>query len=716
MSESYKPKLPDTAVQALVTEICNSHKAAWEADVERATHYHRTDPGPKLPPQYAEAVKYQSDELRKVSTKLRARLTENDHTVRVESAKASGKSAANNLETVLMEAKTIISERTGINPQKALAECVQQRLAIIHWCKAEDIWPEVDEADYLTEAPEDEDRDNYAPMYRDDDEGEDAESVFQYRKLPDGGLDLDDNGDPKPRKVARWRETESALKTRMTRSRAEAGFPLYWEVIPPMNWAGIEDRSLANGYAACIVRRDTPRIDYRDNLAKERIDAGEDEEEVIASINQLFPDVPIYGEQPGPAAHEPGHGDRAEVMRVYQLWTRDECYEIDGGDASSDGLTEPNEMRIMKAYSHPYGMPPFAVAWSVKNHSTYAPELRHECALEGLYRLKPAMDRARTLQHALAEMTALPLYYWARAETGEPLLKADGTPRYLTRDAVDADVAPPGYELKKLEYEINPAFLDSVKDIRDEFIASAPSVGTAEFTASTQPWAIRLQQAQANIEPGMYIRNIADALTVMYRNIAMLLSLEPEAGGFTEPPAVFARTTDGKLDRSSTISVNPKDVRSLNVSVAIEATSAAERITKEAHGREMLMAKVLTMSDYLEDYQGISNPEEKLVELFAEEQFNTTFKPLVERRVMAELGYLMGPNGMPIDQQGNQVDPRQVLAANGYQQVQQQPQPGGGGFQPGAESQPQTRMGGLADLNTPGTMPMRGTHTPMGTG
>lgn len=714
----YTAKLPEETVTSIATEICRAYEAAWQADVNRALHYHRdTKADPVLPEQYAAATRYQSDELRKLSGKLIARLTENDHTVRVESAKASGRTAANNLETVLMEAKTIITERTGVDPQAALAECVRQRVAILHWCKAEDIWPEADDPDYLTEPPGAGDAEHYSALYRDEDEDEEAESPFQYRLGEDGTPVLDAGGNPVPRKVSRWRETEDAYRARMVKSRAEAGFPLYWEVIPPQNWGAIEDRSLANGYSLVLVRRDIPRMVYRDNLHRERVEAGEDENEVIASLNQLFPDVPVYGEQPGAAQHEPGANDRTDVMRVYQLWTRDECYEIDGGNATADGLTLPAELRVMKAYSHPYRMPPFAVAWATKNHATYAPELRHECALEGLYRLKPGLDRARTLQHALAEMTALPLFYWKRRDDGAPLLSEDGAVRYFTRNAIDAEQAPPGYELTVVPYALNPAFVESVRDVREEFVASAPSTGNAEFSASTQPWAIRLQQAQANIEPGMYIRNIARALTLMYRNIAYLLSLEPEDGGFSEPPAVFARTKDGKVDRATTVSVAPKDVVSLNVSVAIEGTSAAERITKEAHGREMWTAGVLSLDDYLEDYQGVPNPEETKVAMFADRMFEQTFRPLVERRVMGQLGYLMGPNGMPIDQSGQQVDPRQVLMANGWQQPPQQPQGAPqGAFQPGMQSQPETRMGGMGDLVAPGTMPLQGGRTPMGTG
>ena len=128
----------------------------------------------------------------------------------------------------------------------------------------------------------------------------------------------------------------------------------------------------------------------------------------------------------------------------------------------------------------------------------------------------------------------------------------------------------------------------------------------------------------------------------------------------------------------------------------------------------MWTAGVLSLDDYLEDYQGVPNPEETKVAMFADRMFEQTFRPLVERRVMGQLGYLMGPNGMPIDQSGQQVDPRQVLAANGWQQAQQaQPQ---GAFQPGMQSQPETRMGGMGDLVAPGTMPLQGGRTPMGTG
>lgn len=706
----YTAKLTQGEVVEMITELEKRFEPLWERVRWRRKHYHNLPAvDPQLPAQYETVVPYQSDLPRRMGQKLKARLVENQFVVRCNPPRDSSKlrKPANDLEAILMQAKSLVEERYGISIQGGLASgAIEDCYGVLHWCFDTEDYPDMGEHEYREKLGEHDDEKAFTALYRDDDEPDDAESTFPYRLNASGNIDFGRDGSVRRRRVSRYRETDDALQERWKRSCASAGFPLRVEFVPADMFAFARDRkpTVQGEFAVAMVAREVPRLAYERALAAKRA-KGEHEP---LSLNEANPDLPIYEEMPGPRSFEPSFGAYGDILRVYELWTRDEVYEVIGGQAG----IEYSAGEVVDCFRHPYGEPPFALAHGNINENTFDPVLRYEPALEGIYRLKPVYDRIVTLLTALAEMIALPYYYWRRIDTGEPLLDEGGQIRVLTRNAVNADTAPVGYELVALPYDMNPAFMTAVELIKAEFEEAAPTVGAGETTASTQPWAIRLKQAEAAVEPRMLLENVAKAITKFERNVARVMSCSVEDGG---PGEIFLYgvSKDGKPDQETIVSVKPEQIKTLNIAVDIKGTSEAEQITKEAWGREMLAAGTITMADYLENYRGVPDPDEYQLALDEEYVFNRYIKDQKLAQLLAANGlldFMLGPNGEAIAMGGAPTDPRQVLAANGWQSAQepqQQPQQGGGG-QPGEESMPQTQMPDMASLQTPGTLSMRG--------
>lgn len=714
--KKHTPQLVDEEVFTLIRDMEQEWRKFWEKEQFHAEHYFNLPAADtKLPDSLKDFQQFQSDLPRQFGGRLKSRLLENPYTVRVEPPRDTAKlrNAASDVEAVMTKGNELSYERGGVDPQSALAELVRQKLAIIHWCKFDEIYPAVPEPDYLDSVDE-EQRADYGPLYRDDHEPADAESEFPYALTAGGTLDIGKEGYPRRRKLTRYRKSDEAVQRDYRASKAKAGYPWFHEAIPTNSFAAKFDRSLANGMAVVMIRRAVPVASYVRNLNTKR-GAQKPGDVPPMSINEVNPDIPIYGEQDAPMWWEPNGtlvaGDR---IMVYQLWTRDECYEVIGSETTGE-LSATGGLQVADCWQHPYEMPPFAMAYGVINEGTYDPELRYESPLEGIFRLKPTFDRAVTLMLAIGEMIALPYYYWKQIDTGQPRLNESGQIAYLTRSAADADFAPEGCELAQLPFEMNPAYKDSIALLKEMFEAAAPATGQAEFTASTQPWAIRLQTAQENIEPGRYLANIARALTVMERNKAMVMSKPVEEGGTGEVP-IFARQKRGKTDRGTIISIKPEDIATLDISVVIESTTQAERITKERTGAEMYKDGLITLAEYLEDWKGEQDPDKAALALNVERIFGQYIEPTLLAQIMASIGYALGPNGTAISPQGQPTDPRAVLASKGYTPDTQRALPapgqssvpGQGGGPISQQVMPQQQMGDLAPLQAPGQMPMQG--------
>jgi hypothetical protein len=227
-----------------------------------------------------------------------------------------------------------------------------------------------------------------------------------------------------------------------------------------------------------------------------------------------------------------------------------------------------------------------------------------------------------------------------------------------------------------------------------------PASGTAELSASTQAWAIRLQQAQESVEPSRLMANQALAIQTMVRSIVQDMS------GREEPIATFRRMDNGMVDRDTVVQVDPKDISSLDVSVEIDNVSAAERITKVEHGRTLLDDPLvpITAEVFVRDYMGEPDPQSIVMDWQADKVFTEKVMPGViaqELKKFFGTNYVAGPDGMIIGPDGQQATPEQVLQANG---IPPQPQPATA--VPGAPPPPQASMGSLPGLAAPTTTPL----------
>ena len=200
----------------------------------------------------------------------------------------------------------------------------------------------------------------------------------------------------------------------------------------------------------------------------------------------------------------------------------------------------------------------------------------------------------------------------------------------------------------------------------------------------------------------------------MARDMLHVHSLSSEDGGFAEDAVIYAKSTDGKLEKDTIVSIPRESVRTLQAEVDIMSTSQAERITLVEHGRALLADPLVPLSTiaFLEDYMGESDPDK----VYADWKARTAYEQIVEppliqqelarwmgsRIVLGENGEFVGPGGAP-------VSPEQVLQQNGQTPLPLQDQ--GVSQGPPAAQQGnaiQTRMPGLPGMNVEGTMPMQG--------
>lgn len=601
----------------------------------RRAHYHNLpEVDPPLPAHMAGAQRFQSDRPRAVHSKLKARLTENQFVVRVAVRDtATERRKASRIETVTNEGLALVEERRGIRIQEELANGqIIDGYGVLHWCKSDHLWPRVPDPKVRDDLPED----------RDDAEG--------YEPHPD------DEGKP----TRRYQEKSARLLARYAQEKAEAGFPFHVGFPDAIGFSFMEDVSLENGLGVVVVTSRIPLSRYLEMLKADK--PGNEDARAPSEIDK---DVPIHGEVAAPWEWEPNASEWGETVIVRQLWTRDECYELVEGVGSST-----RTRKTVKAFGHPYKMPPFALATALIAPGA-DPVQRYLPALEGVFRVKPVLDRAETYLMALAEQIATPYYYYRQIKGGEAYTDESGNKMTFRRDSALAERAPEGYELAKVEFEINPSYVEAVRWLRQEMADAEPDTGQAEVTASTQSWAIRLQQAQASVELGMYLNSAARAINTMARNMIYVMGLSAEDGGFGTPVTVYQRRRKGRALTRELISVAPEDVITLDVETTISGVSSAERITLVEHGRTLLNdAKVpLTVTKFLEEYMGEEDPDEVIAAYDAERIFEYVKTGLIQQKVAERYGtkVVMGPNGEFVGSQGQPLSPADVLQQNGQQ-------------------------------------------------
>jgi len=596
---------------------------------------------PKFDPPFDKMQTYQSDVLRQTHQEAKARLTEHPFVIRVKPPRDSQpmRDAADQLEAVLSAGLELAQERSGVSIQSDLADGqLLHCFGILQWYKLTDLYGPYPDPEELDELPHDE--------------------AERKRYRPYGPAD-------KPRRAgAKFRETEEAVRERDQQARASAGFPFGFDVLRPDTCAFVADRTALNGFGLFVTIRNVPMLDYRDALGKEGI--------TLSVWEASGKKIRIGVERDRPERWEDAADDRAwgRELRVCQVWTREECYEL-------TALAEGGEFELVKSWKHPYEMPPFAMAKALTvNHPD--PLRAYQPWLMGLYRTKPDYDYERSLGRALAEQTAIPKY-WVQLDNGSFWTDAHGQRIVLTADSLSSEALPAGAKLMHAELTVDPAFVAFLQMSKEDVAEARPETGHVDVSATTQPHTLSMSQAQANSEIVMLKQRQVDAVQIAMRNCALVMSKPVEQGGFgNETVWVYAKTDSrsGKVKGGTVVGIDPSKIPGLDIQVSVNPNSGAQEIAKAEWLRTLLNdpKTAYTTRRFLED-TGVENADEQIESWHAEQAETEAMIAVARQELMRRFGDVMVlmPGGGVGGAQGQVIPPEEVLAMNGWQRA---PQPG----------------------------------------
>ncbi len=550
--------------------------------------YNSRQVDPRFTAPYLKAEPWQTDLLRRTWSQLRQRLTEHPLRVHVEPPDDSpaARQAADNLEHVLEQGLRHVEDRTHLSLQADLGYGqVCLCFGVLHWQQAQQRMPVFPAREQRGARPED------------------AEERRRFRRA------RSEDGPSLP-----WIETEESRRDRDRRRQAAAGFPWDIEVIRPDQFAFVEDHGSGNGIGLAVVLREVGLFEYRSRLRdQDRLDLQMSAVSGEASLR-------IAKAVDAPLPEEPSGAGWGERLRIACVWTRDEYYELAALERSVSSPDRSNqqprqEWTLIKSHPHPYEMPPFAIAEADTNDH---PDMVHrwEPTLEGLYRVKPGYDFERSLGRFLAEQTATPLY-WVQLADGSWQTDSDGSRIELTPDSAAAVTLPAGASLHRVEFRVDPAFVEFLRMSHEELLNAAPDAGTVdrgEIGPNTQPHTLNLLLGSRNLQVQQLKRAQSRAVRTMLRNMALVMSKPLSEGGFGAPIWVFARGKNGRVQRRETVCVEPSQIPSLDIDVWIDPYSAAQRIAVQEHGRARLNDPLdpLDQRAYLEEYIGEEHAEQVL--------------------------------------------------------------------------------------------------------
>ncbi len=545
---------------------------------QREAHLFNTpDANPRFSAPHLEAEPWQTDLPRRTWAQLRQRLTEHPLRVHVEPPDDSpdARRSADDLEHVLEQGLREVEDRSHLAIQADLGYGqVCLCYGVLHWQSDAERLPPMPAREQRSERPLD----------------HDDRRRFRRSRAEDGPS-------------LAWIETASSRADRDRQRQAAAGFPWHVEVIRPDQFAFVEDFGPGNGLGVAVVLREVSITEYRDRLREQ------DGLALQLSAVRGEPAISVGPAVDAPMPHDPSGMRWGDRLRVASVWTRTEYYELaaltEGRTDASDG-----EWTLIKSHPHPYEMPPFAIAEADTNDH---PDVvrRWEPTMEGIYRAKPGYDYERSLGRFLAEQTAIPLY-WVQLSDGSWQTDDDNNRIELTPDAAAAATLPDGATLHRVEFEVNPAFVDFVRMSQDELLAAAPDTGAVErgeIGPNTQPHTLNLLLGSRNLQVQQLKRAQSRAVRTMLRNMALVMSKPLSAGGFGAPVWVFApgpQRGAGRLQRRETVSVEPALIPSLDIDVWVDPYSASQRIAVQEHGRARLNDPLdpLDQRAYLEQYIG----------------------------------------------------------------------------------------------------------------
>ena len=569
--------------------VLSRFSALHERIRHRESHlYNAGEVDPKFQAPHLQAQPRQTDLLRRTWSQLRQRVTEHPLRVHVEPPddSPSARQAADNLEHVLEQGLRQVEERSHLSLQSDLGYGqVCLCFGVLHWQMSPQHLPALPAREQRGSRPQD------------------PEDRRRFRRS------RSEDGPSLP-----WIETEESRRDRDRRRRAASGFPWNVEVIRPDQFAFVEDYGSGNGLGIAAVVREIGLFEYRSRLREQ------DGLELRMTAIAGDPTLEIASGVDGPLPEEPSGAGWGERVRVVSVWTRNEYYELAalGGHtprARRAGEQPRHEWTLIKSHTHPYEMPPFAIAEAdVNDH----PDMvrRWEPTMEGIYRAKPGYDYERSLGMFLAEQTAIPLY-WIQLANGDWQTDDDGNRVEVAPGSAAAQSLPAGASLHRVEFRVDPAFVEFMRMSHDELLAAAPDSGAierGEIGPNTQPHTLNLLLGSRNLQVQQLKRAQIGAVRTMLRNMALVMSKPLSEGGFGTPIWVFAKGTNGRVQRRETVCVKPAQIPSLDIDVWIDPYSSAQRIAVQEHGRARLNDPLdpLDQRAYLEQYIGEEHAEQVL--------------------------------------------------------------------------------------------------------
>lgn len=624
----------------------------------REQHFHAAvEADPKLQYPHDQVAGFQSDLPRRTWVDLKSRIIENPFRFRVTPPRNTPKlkKKADDFEKVLNIGFDALQKRQRIRLQDDMSDGqIVDCYGVLHIQKATDIWPSFPEG-------------------------------LSYDDDPDDSINFREED-------GKWVETEASKQDRDKRAKAKAGFPWYIEVIHPTMFSFVEDRSVANGMAIGLVLRTVPLLEYDKKIRES--------DKLTVSLNQQNSELKVFQERERPSDDDPSveaEGSWDAKVFVAEFWTRNEYYELVAPGGSGVG---PSGWKLVKSFKHPYEMPPFALALA-DHFNTPDPAYRYRPALDGIFRIKPFFDRDITLGRAIAEQTALPLYYIKLAD-GAFMTDEAGKQLVLTKNALAAQVLPPGAEIVSIAPQMGDAFIKFLEVTGQEMNDAAPETGTVDVGASTAPWTIRLAQDQANAYPRQLTIAQARALETMGEIVLRVAQKPASEGGIGQPMWMYDE--DGEL-----IGLDPTELNGFEIAVDIRAISSAQQIAEVEHGRTLLADEnvPLTTLDFLSQYMGDEHPTETYEAWIAERTYKEKFQPAVIDQKLSEYfgsKFYISPGGIPVGMGGEPLDPMQALQRKGISGPPQAPVQMAGMAQGIAPSVTPDLM----PLNAPGTLPLQG--------
>lgn len=667
---------------------------------------------------YASVERYQHIRLMRTAMRLVARLTENHYIVDVvapDKAKGEIKAAANDIAAALNSWGADMEERAGTpwQHQMAWGQC-RAPYAVMQYRRCEDLWPKL-EYEWADAPPKGREQD--FGLYVEGEEDEEADcpacggtgmpaSYGEAERCPEcEGRGTIITG---KRQKKRFREKGAVYLERRNKKFARAGSPWHVSFVDPLNFVPEFDNNPRGGLKRALVHYDVSLIDY-----EEAAEASGGK----MSATDLNTAAPAPGVETGEGQYSYStatSGDYQNRIHVYQLWDREWYYEWTSSDPTG------GELKLKKCFEHGYGRVPLRIvpAWDTGHPD---PQWRFLSALENEYDVKPFWDRLFTFFGAIVELTAIPLLERQYEPGKTPILAEDGSPDSDQPGSVAATAT--GGKLQQLQIQLPPGVGQFMGTLNELFAEASPDTGQAEITATTAPWAARLAQSQANVEPRMLLSQHTIALQWLFSGI---LDWHASHG---EPLIAYARDDAGRLDRSKVIVVQPKkdgedqkdavDLDLFDVAVTISPTSSAEQITQVEHmiaqATPNEAGQTWRLREEVFEAMGKRDPKAYEQQLLAEK----VIAPIKEQIITAQVGYqvantattIFGPNNEILSSlTGAPIDPRQALQQAGWQPAM--PQPTGPGMPPqGAPPPPQAGGAGmpqLPELNVPGQTPLGG--------